>query len=65
MERARLSEQLDRQEVEHKDGNKGLRADVAKLEVKVQEYEKQTGEQKHLIGRLEKQVSVEIMWIKV
>ena len=55
-EKDRLAAQLDKQEAEYRDVTKSLRAEVAKLEVQLQEREKQAVEFKQLVSRLEQEV---------
>ena len=55
-EKGRLAEQLEKQETEYRDVTKSLRAEVAKLEVQLQEREKQALEFKQLVSRLEQEV---------
>ena len=57
-EKGRLAEQLEKQETEYRDVTKSLRAEVAKLEVQLQEREKQALEFKQLVSRLEQEVGV-------
>ena len=57
-EKDRLAAQLDKQEAEYRDVTKSLRAEVAKLEVQLQEREKQAVEFKQLVSRLEQEVRV-------
>ena len=49
---------MDNQESEYRGVTKSLKAEVAKLEVQLQEREKQAGEFKQLVVRLEQEVSV-------
>ncbi|XP_063674521.1 trichohyalin-like isoform X12 [Bolinopsis microptera] len=55
-EKSRLAEQLEKQETEYRNVTKSLRAEVAKLEVQLQEREKQALEFKQLVSRLEQEI---------
>ncbi|KAL5262069.1 hypothetical protein ACHWQZ_G007682 [Mnemiopsis leidyi] len=55
-EKEHLTAKLDKQESEYRGVTKSLKAEVAKLEVQLQEREKQAGEFKQLVVRLEQEI---------